>query len=113
MNVLVDLNVVLDVLLQRQPWSAAAAVVWDANVRGRLRAHLAATSLTNLSYIMRRLHGRDQALRAVQSCLQCFAVLAVDGPLLQQAAAPAGAGFRGQRAVGRRRGRSAGRHRHP
>jgi hypothetical protein len=44
MNVLIDLNIVLDVILQRQPWLAEAAVIWDAHVQGRIRGHLVAIS---------------------------------------------------------------------
>src|SRR5690242_3411763 len=93
MNVLIDLNIVLDVILQRQPWLAEATVIWDAHVQGRIRGHLAATSLTNLFYIARRILGTDEARRAVRTCLQTFAILAVDGPLLQQADALPGTDF--------------------
>jgi predicted nucleic acid-binding protein len=93
MNVLLDLNVVLDVILQRQPWLAEATAVWNAHHRGQIRAHLVATSLTNLFYIARRLIGRDDARRAVQTCLQTFPILGVDGPLLRQAEALPGTDF--------------------
>jgi hypothetical protein len=93
MNVLLDLNIVLDVILQRQPWLAEATVIWDAHVQGRIRGHLVATSLTNLFYIARRILGTDEARRAVRTCLQTFAILAVDGPLLQQADALPGMDF--------------------
>ena len=93
MNVLIDLNIVLDVILQRQPWVAEATVIWDANRQGRIKGHLVATSLTNLFYITRRILGRDEARRAVRTCIQGFAILAVDGPLLRQADALPGTDF--------------------
>jgi hypothetical protein len=85
MNVLLDLNVVLDVILQRQPWVAEAAAVWNAHHSGRIRGHLVATSLTNLFYIARRFLGRDDARQAVRVGLQTFTILAVDEALLRQA----------------------------
>jgi hypothetical protein len=54
---------------------------------------LVATSLTNLFYIARRFLGRDDARRAVRSCLQTFPVLAVDATLLRQADALPGTDF--------------------
>jgi hypothetical protein len=93
MNVLLDLNIVLDVILQRQPWFAEASLIWDAHLQGRIRGHLVATSLTNLFYITRRILGTDEARRAVRNCLQTFVVLAVDGPLLRQADALPGTDF--------------------
>lgn len=40
MKVLLDVNVVLDVLLQRQQWLADAQAVWDAAAGGRLECCL-------------------------------------------------------------------------
>jgi predicted nucleic acid-binding protein len=93
MNVLIDLNIVLDVLLKRQPWFPEAAFIWDANVKGQIRGHIVATSLTNLFYIARRILGTDDARRAVRLCLQVFAIVAVDGRLLQAADALPGLDF--------------------
>jgi hypothetical protein len=93
MNVLIDLNIVLDVILQLQPWLAEATAIWDAHIQGRIRGHVVATSLTNLFYITRRILGTVQARRAVGICLQTFAILAVDGPLLRQADALPGTDF--------------------
>lgn len=93
MNVLIDLNIVLDVILQRQPWFAEATAIWDANRQRQINGHVVATSLTNLFYIARRILGRDEARRAVRTCMQSFAILAIDGPLLQQADALSGTDF--------------------
>ena len=93
MNVLIDLNIVLDVILQRQPWLTEATAIWDAHVQGRIHGHLVATSLTNLFYITRRILGADDARRAVRTCLQSFPILAVDGQLLRQADALPGTDF--------------------
>lgn len=93
MNVLIDLNIVLDVVLQRQQWLSESQLIWDANCRGRIRGHLVATSLTNLFYIARRVLGRDNARLAVRTCLQSFSVCAVDETVLRQADALAGTDY--------------------
>ena len=36
MRILLDTNVVLDVLLNREPWVAEASAIWQANDDGRL-----------------------------------------------------------------------------
>jgi predicted nucleic acid-binding protein len=54
-RVLVDTNVILDALLERQPWVAEAATIWQANLTGEVAAHMTATSLTDVFYIGRRL----------------------------------------------------------
>ena len=68
MNVLIDVNVALDVLLEREPWLADSQAVWDASHEGRITGHLIATGLTNIFYVARRIVGRDKA-RAAARCV--------------------------------------------
>lgn len=93
MKVLLDLNVVLDVVLNRQPWVEESQRVWDANQSQTIDGYLAATGLTNLSYIVRRLADRDRARTAVRTCLASFEIIAVDQQTLRDADGQAGADF--------------------
>ena len=54
MKVLLDINVVLDVLLSRQPWLADAAQVWDAHRNGLIDAGIAAFTIPTIFYVVRR-----------------------------------------------------------
>jgi predicted nucleic acid-binding protein len=54
MNVLLDRNVVLDVLLVRQPWLTEAARVWDAYSNGQIAAAIAAFTAPTVFYVLRR-----------------------------------------------------------
>lgn len=85
MRVLLDVNVVLDVLLQRHPWLADAQVIWDAAEDGRLDCCIAASSLTDIFYISRRLVGVPQAREIIKDCLDMLTVLPVDHSAIQQA----------------------------
>ncbi len=93
MKVLLDLNVVLDVVLNRQPWVDDSQRVWDANQSQTIDGYLAATGLTNLFYIVRRLADRDRACTAVRTCLASFEIIAVDQQTLRNADVQAGADF--------------------
>ena len=42
MKVLLDVNIVLDVLLNRAPWVADSAAAWNAHRAGEIVAHVAA-----------------------------------------------------------------------
>ena len=53
-RILVDLNVVLDVLLDRAPRAEAAAAVWAAVEKGEAEGLLAAHSVTTLHYLATR-----------------------------------------------------------
>lgn len=69
MSGLVDVNVLLDVLLNRSPWAVDARGIWRANHTGRFRGFVAATAVTNLFYIARRLAGKERAMQCVAQCL--------------------------------------------
>jgi hypothetical protein len=54
-GVLIDVNVALDVILQRQPWLDDSKGVWDACYQMRMTGQLVTTGLTNLFSISRLL----------------------------------------------------------
>jgi predicted nucleic acid-binding protein len=90
MNVLIDVNVALDVILERQPWLDDSKGVWDACYQMRLTGHLVATGLTNLFYVSRRIIGTTKARAGVHICLATFEIVPVGRLELEQADAMAG-----------------------
>lgn len=93
-RVLFDTNVVLDVLLNREPWVMEAKALWEANDEGRINGYLAATTLTNIFYIARKSpHSLDDAHAAVRICLEAFEICPVDRHTLQVAAMLQGRDF--------------------
>jgi predicted nucleic acid-binding protein len=54
MKVLLDTSVLLDLLLNRSPWAADMAALWDAHRRGQIEAFLAAFAVPTVFYIIRR-----------------------------------------------------------
>jgi len=85
MKVLIDLNIALDVLLDREPWVAESKGVWQANHEKSIQGYLVATSLTNLFYIARKLVGHERARDAVRTLLDAFDIVAVDQFVLKDA----------------------------
>ena len=93
MKVLFDLNVIMDVVLNRQPWVIESKQVWDAHCTGSISGWLVATELTNLFYIVRRQADAAKARTAVHTCLATFEVLGVDQATLRDADSRNGADF--------------------
>jgi predicted nucleic acid-binding protein len=93
MLILLDTDVILDVLLAREPWLDEAAALWRAHEEGRIRASIAATTVTNIFYIVRRSAGLERARAAVRICLDTFEVIPVDRPALEAAATMSGGDF--------------------
>jgi predicted nucleic acid-binding protein len=93
MHVLVDTNIVLDVLCNRQPFVTAASALWIKIEQGAVRASIVATTLTTIFYIVRKQLGREVARQAVADLLATFEILAVDRAVLGVALAKTMADF--------------------
>jgi predicted nucleic acid-binding protein len=85
MRVLVDLNVIVDVLQNRQPFYEDSARVIDAVARGEVMGWLAAHSVTTLFYVISRTRNRETAVQAVTSLLESFTVAKVDDAVIRDA----------------------------
>lgn len=92
-RVLLDTNVVLDALFDRQPWSVHARAIWQAHLNNQVAAHISATALTDIFYIARRHADRDQAWLAIRACLDQLYIISVGINELQAAAAKEGHDF--------------------
>jgi len=51
MHVLFDTNVILDVLLNREPWVRESSALWRANDEGRVVGYAVASTFTDIFYI--------------------------------------------------------------
>ena len=93
MRVLFDTNVLLDVLLNRDPWVTESSAVWQANDEGQIVGHITACAITDIFYIARRLTTLETARAAVRICLEAFEVCTVDLQALEQAETLPGSDF--------------------
>jgi predicted nucleic acid-binding protein len=93
MHVLLDTNVVLDVLLNRDPWQVEASALWRAVDEGRLTGYLPASAVTDIFYVARRLTDIARARQVVQVCLDAFNIATVDRAVLERAQALSGSDY--------------------
>ncbi len=84
-RILFDTNVVLDVLLDRQPYVEASAAAWAAVETGVCEGMLAAHAVTTIHYLIRKEMGSVKARRIMSAILRVFGVAAVDGAVIQEA----------------------------
>lgn len=86
MRVLVDTNIALDFLLQRQPFFQDAELLFDAIDSGRVIGYVTATTLTDIFYIARR-HTRsnEQARQAITEILSVMEICPVSRAVLESA----------------------------
>ena len=59
MKILIDTNIVLDVLLNRKPFSKHSAEVFKLAEQGCIKAYLTSNSVTDIVYILRKTYNKD------------------------------------------------------
>ena len=85
MRVLFDTNVVLDVLLAREPHAEVAARLLALVDAERLDGVVCGTTVTTVHYLAVKAKGSRQASKLVRDVLDLFAVAPVDGHVLDRA----------------------------
>jgi predicted nucleic acid-binding protein len=85
MRILFDTNVLLDVLLFRDPWYQEGYTLWQFHDRSRLKGYVTATTVTDIFYVCRRFATTEGAFAAVRTCLTAFPVIAVGQEKLERA----------------------------
>ena len=85
MKILFDTNVVLDVLLKRQPFYSDASKLFAKVELGELNAYLGATTLTTIHYLATKVLGKAQARKEIDKLLLLFDVAPVNRSVLANA----------------------------
>lgn len=86
-RLLIDVNVVLDVLLDRRPFAESSSAVWAAVEQGEAEGLLSAHAVTTLHYLNARAVGARAARETTEALLSVFNVAAVDESVLVSALA--------------------------
>lgn len=84
-RVLFDVNVVLDVLLDRKPHAEASAAAWAAVETGMAEGLLAAHAVTTIHYLVRKETSVAKAKGIISAILRVFGIAAVDSTVIQEA----------------------------
>ena len=84
-RVLIDLNLILDVLQQREPFYLLSARVLAAAETGLIEGYVAAHTLTTLFYLIAKDQSPETARVSLTELLQFLAVAAVDQDTIEQA----------------------------
>ncbi|MBI3324287.1 MAG: PIN domain-containing protein [Candidatus Omnitrophica bacterium] len=84
---LFDTNVVLDVLLDREPFASIGAHLFSYVERGALRGYLCATTVTTVHYLTHKALGAEQARQKIRTLMRLFEVAPVNRAILEAALA--------------------------
>lgn len=84
-EVLVDINVVLDVLLDRAAHVEASALLLAHIESGRMRGFLAAHAVTTIYYFLARELGESRAKKAIASLTSVLDIAPIDANVIAEA----------------------------
>ena len=87
LRLLVDLNVVLDVVLKREPWYRDAVTLLDAVSGGAAEGYVAGHAIPTLYFLVNQANGRVAAVTAVTDVLSICQVAPLGTPDFQRALA--------------------------
>ena len=85
MRVLFDTNVVLDLLLDRKPFSLDAARCFSRVEAGEIEGWLCGTTVTTLHYLIRKSVGATRAREGISLLLSLFEIAPVNKTALERA----------------------------
>ena len=85
MKVLFDTNVILDVLLDREPFAEEATYLMTKVEQSEIAGHLGATTITTIYYLLRKSLGNEIAAEKMEILLSVFEILPVNRIILKGA----------------------------
>lgn len=85
MRILIDVNVILDVALAREPWAADSARLLDATERKKFGGYVAGHTITTAYYIIARNAGARKAATAVTDLMRFLKVVPIEAADFAQA----------------------------
>jgi predicted nucleic acid-binding protein len=92
-KVLLDTNIILDVVLAREPYVAVAKQLFASIENGLLTGYLCATTVTTIDYLATKVVGAPQAQQEIQKLLNLFEIAPVNRAVLEAALATGFADF--------------------
>lgn len=84
-KILLDTNIVLDLILEREPFIEDTLKLFQKIENRQLEGFITATTITNLFYILRKARGRSTAIAAIQQLLALLQLCPVDRHTIETA----------------------------
>ncbi len=84
-TLLLDLNVILDVILDRRPGADAAAALWAVIEDGQARGLIPAHGITTIFYLLEKARGGSFARKGVERLISVFGVAPVNEDVIRRA----------------------------
>ena len=85
MKVLFDTNIILDVLLDRKPFSEYASHLMSKVERSEINGFLCATTVTTIHYLLSKNLDKEKAITSINTIMALFEVASVNRLVIENA----------------------------
>ncbi len=85
MKVLFDTNIILDVLLDRKPFSEHASYLMSKVERSEINGFLCATTVTTIHYLLSKNLDKKNAITSINSIIALFEIASVNRLVIENA----------------------------
>ena len=85
MKIVFDTNIVLDVLLIREPYAQMSMNLFDAVVSKEIEGYLCATTITTIDYLVAKIQDKQKSRELIRRLLDVFSVAEVNEAVLKKA----------------------------
>ena len=85
MKILIDTNVVLDALLDREPFAQHVTQIFALTEQSRLEYYLCATTVTTVDYLLLQALKKSEARSALKRLIELFEIVPVNRPVIEAA----------------------------
>jgi predicted nucleic acid-binding protein len=85
MKVLFDTNIILDVLLDRKPFSEHASYLMSKVERSEINGFLCATTVTTIHYLLSKNLDKEKAIESINSIMALFEIASVNRLVIENA----------------------------
>ncbi len=85
MKVLIDTNIVLNLILNREPFVESALILFELVETTKIQGFIAATTIANIFYIVRKAQGRQQAIEELARLSTGLVICSVDNLVVRRA----------------------------
>jgi predicted nucleic acid-binding protein len=85
LRAIVDTNVVLDVLLEREPFVKSAVEIFRLTEESRIVAFICATTVTTIDYLLVKSLQKPNARDALHRLISLFEIATVNRPVIERA----------------------------
>ena len=85
MNILFDTNVILDVMLDRTPFSETASQLLSLVEQGEISGIICATTVTTIHYLSTKILGKNESQNQIKNLITLFGIASVNRTVIEDA----------------------------